>query len=126
MTRPTIAERVRERICPNCGGKPERKSPKGPPPTFCSRDCKTAMNNRLIVEGRAVIGFLKAWRIDRGTGEIAQKSFGQVCEVVDLLNEQDRAAGRPRADIYAATLLIGGTRYFDRQRPARKKEKGNG
>ena len=120
MTRPTISERVRERICPNCGGKPKRKSPKGPPPTFCSHECKTAMNNRLIVEGRAVIGFLKGWRIDRGTGEIATKSFAQVCEIVDLLNEQDRVAKRPRADCYAAHLLSSGTRYFDRQRPRKR------
>lgn len=122
MTRPTIRERLRERVCPNCGGKPERKSAKGPPPTFCSKECKRDMNNRLIVEGRAVIGYLKGWRIDRGSGEIAQKSLAQVCEIVDLFNAQDLAANRPRADLYAATLLADGTKYFDRQRPSRKKE----
>jgi endogenous inhibitor of DNA gyrase (YacG/DUF329 family) len=120
----SISDRLKERVCPNCGGKPERRSAKGPPPTFCSRQCKRSHNNRLLVEGRAVIGFLKAWRIDRGCGEIAQKSFAQVCEIVDLFNARDREAGIPRSDIYAATLLIEKTRYFDRQRPAKgKKEK---
>lgn len=123
----TVAERLKERCCPNCGGSPQRTSVKGPRPTFCKtleRDCKKEMNNRLIVEGRAVIGFLKAWRIDRGSGEIATKSFAQAVETLDLFNAQDLKAGRPRADVYAATLLGSGTRYFDRQRPPRaKKEK---
>jgi endogenous inhibitor of DNA gyrase (YacG/DUF329 family) len=123
-TRPTVQDRMRERICPNCGRTPERKSAKGPPPTFCSKECKRSHNNRLLVEGRAVIGFLKAWRIDRGTGEIAQQSFAQVCEIVDLFNANDKELGRPRADLYAATMLAEGTRYFDRQRPAKRQDSG--
>lgn len=128
MNRPTVQERLVGRVCPNCGGTPTRKSTRGPRPTFCDSKgpgvCKREHNNRLLVEGRAVIGFLKAWRIDRGQGVIAQQSFGQVCEIVDLFNAQDREAGRPRADLYAATLLRDGTRYFDRQRPAKQsKEK---
>lgn len=119
-SKPTVLERLRDRVCPNCGAIPVRKSAKGPAPTFCSKVCKREHNNRLLVEGRAVIGFLKAWRIDRGSGEIAQQSFAQVCEIVDLLNAQDKDAGRPRADLYAATMLVEGTRYFDRQRPSKK------
>lgn len=124
MKRPTIKERLRDRVCPNCGRKVERKSAKGPPPTFCSKECKRSHNNRLLVEGRAVIGFLKAWRVDRGVGEIAQKSFAQVCEITDLFNAQDNALGRVRPDYYGATLLSDGSRYFDRQRPARVKKEG--
>lgn len=126
MNRPTIKERLRERVCPNCGRTPERTSPKGPPPIFCSKECKRDHNNRLLVEGRAVIGFLKAWRIDRGQGEIAQRSFAQVCEIADLFNAKDLEAGRPRADLYAATILAEGTRYVDRRRPPKtKREKSN-
>jgi hypothetical protein len=77
-------------------------------------------NNRLLVEGRAIIGFAKAWRIDRGSGEIAQQSLAQLCEIVDLFNAQDLELKRPRADLYAATMLAEGTRYFDRQRPSKK------
>lgn len=115
-SKPTIKERLKGRVCPNCGKVPVRKSDRGPSPTFCSKECKRAHNNRLLVEGRAVIGFLKAWRIDRGSGEIAQKSLAQVCEIVDYFNAQDLEAGRPRADLYGATLLRDGTRFFDRQR----------
>lgn len=119
MTKPTIRERLKARICPNCGAAVARKNAKGPAPTFCGKECKRAMNNRLTVEGRAVVGFLKAWRIDRGSGEIAQGCFAQAVEIIDLFNSQDHKAGRPRADFYGATLLASGTRYFDRQRPAK-------
>jgi hypothetical protein len=117
MTKPTIRERLRERICPNCGNPVARRSAKGPAPTFCGRDtCKREMNNRLMGEGLTVIGLLKAWRVDRGSGEIAQGCFAQAIEALDNFNQQDREAGRPRADYYGATLLAKGTRYVDRQR----------
>lgn len=123
MSRPSVRERLREKICPNCGGPVPRISKRGPPPIFCDAKgkgvCKREHNNRLTVEGRAVIGLLKGWRIDRGSGEIAQKSFQQAVEIIDLLNGQDKEAGRPRADYYAATLIASGSRYFDRQRPAK-------
>jgi hypothetical protein len=48
-------------------------------------------------------------------GEIAQASFAEVNRILDQFNAQDRAAGRPRADLYAAKLLIDGTQFFDRQ-----------
>lgn len=116
--RPTIAERAREKVCPDCGGPVERRSARGPFPTFCSDDCKRSHSNRHIVEGRAVIALLKAWRIDRGTGEIAKGAFAQVCQIVDLFNAQDAEAGRPRADLYAAKMLREQTSYLDRrQRP---------
>ena len=121
--KPTARERVAERICPNCGKPVQRVHKKGPIPTFCtarpgqnSIPCKVEMNNRLTVEGRTVIALLKAWRIDRGQGEIAQAAFQQVCEIVDLFNAQDLAAGRPRADYHAASIIAQQTRYFDRRR----------
>jgi endogenous inhibitor of DNA gyrase (YacG/DUF329 family) len=116
--KPTIHQRAREHVCPNCGGEVVRRSARGPMPTFCSADCKKAHANRHIVEGRAVIAFLKAWRIDRAQGEIAQGSFAEVCAIVDQFNAQDREAGRPRADLYAAKILAEGTRFVDRQHQA--------
>lgn len=113
--RPTIAERAREKVCPECGGSVARRSARGPFPTFCGPDCKKAHSNRHIVEGRAVIALLKAWRIDRAQGEIAQQSFAQVNRILDQFNAQDRELGRPRADLYAAKLLVDGTQFFDRQ-----------
>jgi endogenous inhibitor of DNA gyrase (YacG/DUF329 family) len=113
--KPTARERANERTCPNCGGEVVRRSPRGPMPTFCSPECKTQHSNRHIVEGRAVIALLKAWRIDRGTGEIAQMAFAEVCRIVDQFNAQDREANRPRADLYAAKLLADGSQFIDRQ-----------
>lgn len=115
--KPTIAERAREKVCPECGGVVVRRSAKGPFPTFCGPECKRSHANRHTVEGRAVIALLKAWRIDRAQGEIAQKSFAQVCLIVDQFNAADNKTGRPRADLYAAKLLVDGTMFFDRQRP---------
>lgn len=113
--KPTIFERARDHQCPECGGDVVRKSARGPMPTFCSLTCKKAFGNRQLVEGRAVVAFLKAWRIDRAQGEIASTSFQQICQIVDQFNADDRAAGRPRADLYAAKLLREGTSYSDRQ-----------
>lgn len=111
---PTIAERARERICPECGGPVERKTPHGRFPTFCAKACKVEHYNRHIREGRAVIALLKAWRIDRGAGDIAKGAFAQVHQMVDYFNAEDLKAGRPRADLYAAKILAEGTVFFDR------------
>lgn len=58
---------------------------------------------------------MKAWRIDRAQGDIAKAAFAEVNRILDQFNAQDRAASRPRADLYAAKLLVDGTNYFDRQ-----------
>lgn len=115
-SRPPIRDRAREPICPNCGGEVKRRSLRGPAPKFCSNACKVQMQNRLTVEGRALVHFVKAWRIDRGSGEIAQASLAQLCEIADGFNAKDLESGRPRADLYAAKLLSEGTRYIDRRR----------
>lgn len=124
--KPTIRQRASARVCPECGGPVERRSARGPMPTFCDAQgkgvCKKNHANRHIVEGRAVIAFLKAWRIDRAQGEIAQKSFEQICRITDQFNAQDKEAGRPRADLYAAKLLVDGTQFFDRQHQVQARE----
>ena len=45
--------------CPWCGGNPERKSAKGPPPLFCSPKCRTAMEGLKLADGRAIIAFAR-------------------------------------------------------------------
>jgi hypothetical protein len=121
-SKPTIRQRASERVCPECGGKVERRSARGPMPTFCDAQgkgvCKKNHANRALVEGRALVAFVKAWRIDRAQGEIAQKSFEQICRIADQFNAQDKEANRPRADLYAAKLLADGTQFFDRQHQA--------
>lgn len=115
--KPTISERARARICPECGGAVTRRSAKGPFPTFCSKEHKRAYGNRLLAQGLPVIGLLKAWRIDRGTGEIAQKAFSQVCTILDEMNAEDARQGRVRPDLYASKLMANSGQYIDRQRP---------
>lgn len=120
--KPTIAQRAREAVCPNCSGPVVRRSTRGPMPTFCDAKgagvCKKEHANRHIVEGRAVIAFLKAWRVDRAQGEIAQAAFAEANRILDQFNAQDREAGRPRADLYAAKMLADGTQFVDRQHQA--------
>lgn len=113
--KPSIAARAADKICPECGGPVVRRSPRGPFPTFCCDEHKKAHSNRHIVEGRAVIALLKAWRIDRATGPIAKEAFSQICTIVDSFNAADREAGRPRADLYAAKLMRDGSLFIDRK-----------
>ncbi len=63
-----------------------------------------------------MIAFLKAWRIDRGSGDIAKGSFAEICAITDRFNAADREAGRPRADLYAAKILASGFASIDRLR----------
>lgn len=114
--KPTIQERAADPICPECGTEVARKSAKGPAPKFCGPDCRRAHSNRHMVEGRAVIAFLKAWRADRGSGEIAKTAFAQACQILDGFNSNDREQGRPRPDLYAAKMMADGTLYMDRAR----------
>lgn len=115
MTKPTILERLQDRICPECGVKVERKSPKGRRPKFCCPEHAKAYNNRLLQEGAAIVAHVKAWRVDRGSGEIAQKAMQEMCRIADGFNARDREEGRCRADYYAATLIWDG-QYMDRMR----------
>lgn len=114
--KPTIEERARERICPECGAEVVRRAATGPTPIFCCPEHSKAFNIRAAREGAAAIAFLKAWRVDRGSGEIAQHSLEQLCQIVDGFNSDDHRFGRPRADLYAAKLMRDGRRYMDRKR----------
>ncbi len=120
--KPTMLERARQAICPECGGQVVRRSARGPMPTFCSPECKRARGNRRLVRGSAIIEFAQAWRVDRGSGEIAQAAFAQMCQILDQFNAEDNewrgenGERRPRADLMASKILADGTMYFDRQR----------
>lgn len=125
---PSIDEMAAQRICPECGGEVTRKSAKGPFPTFCSdpvKNCKKVRGNRRLVRGSAIIEFAQAWRVNRGSGEVAQQSFQQFCNILDQFNAEDREDDRPRADLCAAKVLVERTLYIDRQKGGkfRRKEK---
>lgn len=118
MTRSTrtIADRSQEMTCPECAGPVARKTPTGRKPVFCCKEHQRAFNHRAEKEGAAVIALAKAWRIDRGSGEIAKAALEQLCRVLDDFNAEDHAAGRPRADLYAAKLMADGRLYMDRRK----------
>lgn len=127
-SKPGIRERAATRVCPNCGNpSPARKSAKGPAPLYCrpeennGRDCKRELANRNTVDAAALLPYLKAWRVDRGSGPIAAASFKRICEMLDDLNDQDRKAKRPRADYHAATLLASNAAPVHELRYGRRK-----
>jgi len=114
--KPTINQRAKDAICPNCGGEVVRRAARGKMPTFCTLECNSAFQARQRHEGRIAIAFLKAWRIDRGSGRIARGAFAELCAIADHFNAEDNKNGRPRADLYAAKLLADGAMFFDRSR----------
>ena len=120
--KPSIRERAAQAICPECGAPVQRRSTRGPFPTFCGALCKKARANRRLLRGSAVIEFLQAWRADRGSGEIAKAAFAQLCTIADAYNAEDNAAGRPRADLAAAKILADGTLFCDRQHVKNKRD----
>jgi hypothetical protein len=120
--KPSLIERAtaEPRRCPNCSTAIVRApGQRGPAQTFCKptaeRNCAKEYHNREITEGRAVIALLKAWRVDRGAGEIASTCLREVCSIVDSFNAADLKADRMRADYYAAIKLHDGLRYMDRR-----------
>lgn len=110
----TIAQMAKLPICPNCGGEVVRKSPKGPPKTFCGSACQKEFQNRAAVEGRAIIALAKAWRCNRGSGDVSKEAMKQLCSALDLFNADDRQAGRPKADLFGAKLMADGRLPIDR------------
>lgn len=116
ITALTVIERAKERLCPNCGSAVVRKSRQGPPKKFCDAKCAREFRARAVKEGSAAIPLAKAWRVNRGKGEIAKKAFQQFCTMLDIFNAADREAGRPRADLFAAKLLADGREPIDRLR----------
>lgn len=114
--RPTMRETANIMLCPNCGCQVERKSARGPRPVYCSAECRKAKSARDLGRGSVLVTLAQAWRINRGSGEVAQEAFREFVSILDSFNAEDAEAGRPRADIAAAKLLDSGFRYIDRKR----------
>lgn len=99
-------------ICPECG-EPVIQSGKGRERIFHD-ECKQAHANRRAVRGKSIMTLLQAWRVDRGSGPVAQAAFREVCSMVDTFNAEDHEARRPRATVHAKALLAQGS-YVDRR-----------
>jgi endogenous inhibitor of DNA gyrase (YacG/DUF329 family) len=105
-------QRLTTRHCPECGTLIPSNL-KGRDREFCKEACKQVFRNRLAVRGKAIAALAQAWRIDRGSGDVAKQCFAELTSILDLFNSEDRDAGRPRPTEYARRLLQQG-RYIDR------------
>lgn len=106
------------RQCPECGAEVRRRHAKGAIPNFCGPECKKGYHNRSANEGRAIIALAKAWRAARTRKEdaaVGSAAMAEMVAIIDLLNAQDRKAGRPRPTEYAKALIYQG-RYIDRKK----------
>lgn len=103
------------RVCPFCGGPVERKSARGPMPSYCSPECQKGINNASLSDGAAIIKLAKAWRESRGQG-IGAACFNQMVSALDTMLAADREAGRPSALYAGAVMLNADGQYFDRKR----------
>jgi hypothetical protein len=118
MAKLTPAEMARQAICTECGKPlpPRPEKQKGPGRLYCDDVCKRARNARRLTRGSAIIEWAQTWRRNRGSGEIAQASLAQLCNILDHFNAEDVRAARPPADLAAARMLVDKTMYVDRQR----------
>jgi endogenous inhibitor of DNA gyrase (YacG/DUF329 family) len=83
--------------CPECGGIVVRKSPKGPPPLFCSDKCSLVCERRKLSDGRAIIDLAKGWRASRNNKSDAAtggSAFSEMCSILDKMIARDQARGR--------------------------------
>lgn len=99
-------------VCPECG-KPVAQTGKGRERIFHD-ECKQAHANRRAVRGKSIMTLLQAWRVDRGSGPVAQAAFREVCAMLDTFNSEDHEAKRPRATVHARKLLEQGS-FIDRR-----------
>lgn len=83
------------RVCPECSGEfePPTKGP-GQHKRFCKAECRVAWSNREKSQGAALITRAKIWRAHRGAGEHGKAAWGQMTAILDILIDDDRAAGR--------------------------------
>lgn len=91
-------------ICPECSARFEQTHHRA---LFCSPAHSKAYNNRQLTEGQRVVAMAKAWRAMRNTRdpklkEAGRSAFAQLCAELDILNQNDAAAGRqPALKVYA-------------------------
>lgn len=108
----------KEQSCPNCGNAFRRGSGRGGVKSFCQKECKRQFESRSMNQGRAIIVLAKAWRECRNKkedGQLGSACLSELVSIIDLFNQDDRAAGRPHSKKYADQLLKQG-RYIDRKK----------
>lgn len=106
-----------EALCPQCGAPFEPKRNK----RFCRRKCQVDFNNRMAGEGKILAPLVKAMFATRGGGHtptlpVCGKARSELTRIARMLNDADKAAGRPPVHLYVERLFEGGTLYMDRRR----------
>lgn len=91
-----------QRLCPECL-EPVAQRGKGKPSVFCCDEHREAHKNRRTVRGKRLVAIAQAWRVDRGSGQVAQACLQQMCMMLDQFNAEDLEAGRMRASDYVMT-----------------------
>lgn len=114
-------------LCPECG-QPVTSAGKGRARVFCSEAHKQAHANRCAARGKALIKAAMAWRVNRGSGDVAKFAMAEMCAMLDRFAEEDRLAGRMRADDYFAHVTdfqfqnpIWSGKYMDRMNAGARK-----
>lgn len=104
-------------LCPQCGAAftPTKRK------RFCTPPCQVDFNNRMAAEGKILAPLVKAMFATRGGGNtptlpICGRARSELTRIARMLNDADKAAGRPPVHQYVQSLLDSGTLYMDRCR----------
>lgn len=104
-------------LCPQCGATftPTKRK------RFCVPTCQQAFNHRMAREGKILAPLVKAMMQARGGGNtptlpVCGAARSELTRIARLLNDADRAAGRPPVRLYVERMLADGTLYMDRRR----------
>ncbi len=106
-------------LCFNCGAPVSNRRGRKFCPPEDGQNCQREFNNRMAAEGKLLAPLVKAMMATRGGGNtptlpICGKARSEVTRICKLLNDADKAAGRPPAHTYVERMLADGTLYMDR------------
>lgn len=90
--------------CPECGSEVPPATKKITQRVFCSNNCKANHSGRMAARGKALAKISMGWRQTRGSGDLGKFLFSEMTSMLDAWNSEDLAAGRMRADDYAALV----------------------
>jgi hypothetical protein len=118
---PASAPEIEHKICPECGVS-FPVGGRGLGKTFCCKEHRVAFNNRAKAEGAVLVAFVKAWTLTRHAkpgsdkADLCGEARRELTAIASMLNDADKAAGRPDATVYVKALMESGTLYCDRRR----------
>lgn len=108
-------------LCPQCGRSFEIRRNRRFCPRSTGRKCQADFNNRMAAEGKVLAPLVKAMFATRGGGHggtlpVCGMARSELTRIARMLNDADKAAGRPPVHLYVQRLFDSGTLYMDRRR----------